>query len=98
MRPRFLIKPVGLQDPVFNVPHVKPQSVPDAAHEGSERRYNAWGCRCGACVEFHEKKISQRRSNKECGTLTKYLYGCRCVECRKANATASREYAKVKFK
>lgn len=71
-----------------------------APEHGTESRYVSRGCRCPLCTEAHSEskrqyyrenreKIAERKrenlAGMECGSRTKYVYGCRCEKCLAAN-------------
>lgn len=68
------------------------------------------GCRCVECLpawrKWHDKRNAKRRKSDSsrgpynlpasCGTAKKYKRGCRCDDCKAANAAKARAYRKKK--
>jgi hypothetical protein len=63
-------------------------------------------CRCTICKEGNNKRSKEYRQRRKpklqekqqviCGTRNEYLRGCRCAECRKAQAETQRAYKRNK--
>ena len=65
------------------------------AEHGTALRYRQ-DCRCEACTDANTQYARERRGTGEApnhGTESGYRnYGCRCIPCKRAHATAQRDY------
>lgn len=78
----------------LEVDHIDPlKKVTHRVWSWSEKRRQAELAKCQVlCTSCHLDKTLTDRPKAECGTASKYRAGCRCDDCKAAQAQKMRDY------
>lgn len=85
MRPRFVSRPVVLQDGSYNTLFQR------HTQHGTGATYSRLKCRCTLCCAWHRAYKTRQAANVTVHNTSGYDKGCRCDVCKEANSVRNRQ-------